>query len=80
MAITSDQLLWEFGTGDGNQPLNLGIAATAVTTLLQTVGQRHVSAAEASLEKAELAVEFDEKKAGLAEVKAAVVNAGFKTE
>ena len=39
-----------------------------------------VSAAEASLEKAELAVEFDEKKAGLAEVKAAVVNAGFKTE
>ncbi|UQN07245.1 DMT family transporter [Deinococcus sp. QL22] len=29
--------------------LYLGIAATAVTTLLQTVGQRHVSAAEASL-------------------------------
>ncbi|ANE42755.1 DMT family transporter [Deinococcus puniceus] len=29
--------------------LYLGIAATALTTLLQTVGQRHVSAAEASL-------------------------------
>ncbi|MBZ9750896.1 DMT family transporter [Deinococcus sp. HMF7604] len=29
--------------------LYLGVAATAVTTLLQTVGQRHVSAAEASL-------------------------------
>ncbi|MFB9990628.1 DMT family transporter [Deinococcus oregonensis] len=29
--------------------LYLGIAATATTTLLQTVGQRHVSAAEASL-------------------------------
>ena len=29
--------------------LYLGIAATAVTTLLQTLGQRHVSAAEASL-------------------------------
>ncbi|WP_221091261.1 DMT family transporter [Deinococcus aquaedulcis] len=29
--------------------LYLGVAATAVTTLLQTIGQRHVSAAEASL-------------------------------
>ena len=39
-----------------------------------------ISAAKASLERAELAVEFDEKKAGLADVKAAVLNAGFRTE
>ncbi|HNW45008.1 MAG TPA: heavy-metal-associated domain-containing protein [Elusimicrobiales bacterium] len=37
-----------------------------------------VVCAEASLEKAELAVEFDEKKAALAAVRAAVAAAGFK--
>ncbi|HBA60892.1 MAG TPA: copper resistance protein CopZ [Elusimicrobia bacterium] len=39
-----------------------------------------VVSAEASLEKAELAVEFDEKKAALSDIKAAVVTAGFETE
>jgi len=37
-----------------------------------------VISAEASLEKAELTVEFDEKKASLADIRAAVVEAGYK--
>ena len=28
MAITSDQIIYEYGTPDGNQPLNAGIAST----------------------------------------------------
>ena len=37
-----------------------------------------VLAAEASLEKAELAVDYDEKKTALTEIRAAVAEAGFK--
>lgn len=39
-----------------------------------------VISAEASLEKANLTVEFDEKKATLEAVKAAVARAGFKAD
>ncbi len=39
-----------------------------------------VASAEVSLEKAEAAVEFDEKKAALKDLKAAVEKAGFKAE
>lgn len=37
-----------------------------------------VEAAEVSLEKAELAVEYDEKKAALSDIRAAVEKAGYK--
>lgn len=37
-----------------------------------------IKSAEASLDKAELTVEFDETKAALADIKAAVVKAGFE--
>lgn len=39
-----------------------------------------ISYSEASLEKAELVVEFDEKKTALTEIRAAVDKAGFKAE
>jgi len=39
-----------------------------------------ISYAEASLEKAELVVEFDEKKTALTEIRAAVEKAGFTAE
>ncbi|MCM2268310.1 MAG: cation transporter [Elusimicrobiales bacterium] len=39
-----------------------------------------VSSAVASLEKAELAVEYDEKKAAPEDIRAAVAEAGFRAE
>jgi len=39
-----------------------------------------VNSAEVSLEKAEAAVDFDENKAALKDLKAAVVKAGFSAE
>ena len=39
-----------------------------------------VAWAEASLERAELAAEFDEKKAAPSDIRAAIEKAGFKTE
>lgn len=47
-ALVAAEPLWPPAAAWGPL-LYLGILATAVTTLLQTVGQRHVSAAEASL-------------------------------
>ena len=47
-AVLSGAALWPPAAAWGPL-LYLGIMATALTTLLQTVGQRHVSAAEASL-------------------------------
>jgi copper chaperone len=42
------------------------------------LGVPGVLAAQALLEKAELAVEYDEKKAALSDIRAAVESAGFK--
>ena len=57
LAVTGLAALWLLLSGEPAVPpagswwplLYLGVAATAVTTLLQTVGQRRVSAAEASV-------------------------------
>lgn len=54
-----------------------GCRAGAENALRRVPG---VLSASVSLERAEAAVEFDEKKTALSELKAAVAKAGFKAE